>query len=229
MNGVYAIIVAGGKGVRMRAGMNKQFIKLRGKPILYYTLKAFSLSRFIDGIILVSAKDEIEHCKKEIIDKYGISKVLKIVSGGKTRQESVYNGLCAAEGSEIVLIHDGARPFVDERIIIDGIKYAKKYGACACGVSLKDTIKIKNDNSFSEGTPDRSKLFCVQTPQCFKYELIMQCHHKVRDEGINVTDDTMVVERCNSQVYLYEGSYNNIKITFPEDMILADAILCNIK
>lgn len=229
MNNVYAIIVAGGKGARMQASVNKQFLKLKDKPILYYTLKAFSSSRFIDGIILVSAKNEIEYTSKEIIDKYGINKIVKIVSGGKTRQESVYNGLCAAKGSEIVLIHDGARPFVDERIISEGIEYAKKYGACACGVSLRDTIKIKNDSCFSEGTPNRDKLFCVQTPQCFKYNLITECHRKVMDEGISVTDDTTVVERYNNQVYLYEGSYNNIKITFPEDLILAEAILDSIK
>lgn len=229
MNNVYAIIVAGGKGARMQASVNKQFLKLKDKPILYYTLSAFSSSRFIDGIILVSAKNEIEYTNKEIIDEYGIKKVVNIVSGGETRQESVYNGLCAAKGAEIVLIHDGARPFIDDRIIIDGIKYAQKYGACACGVSLRDTIKIKSDCCFSEGTPNRDKLFSVQTPQCFKYDLITACHRKIMDEGVSVTDDTAVVERYNNQVYLYEGSYNNIKITFPEDLILAEAILDSIK
>lgn len=225
MGRTYAIIVAGGSGKRMGAGINKQFLKLNGRPILYYTLKAFSVNNLIDGIILVAAQNEIEQCRVEIIEKYDIKKVMKIVPGGKERQESVFNGLCALEDCELVLIHDGARPFVNQRIIEEGIKYAKMYGACSCGIVPKDTIKLKDENSYSTGTLDRNKLFCIQTPQCFKYDIIMECHHRMKNENIPVTDDTMVVERYNNKVYLYEGSYSNIKITTPEDMIMAKAIL----
>jgi 2-C-methyl-D-erythritol 4-phosphate cytidylyltransferase len=229
MNDICAIIVAGGKGKRMGAGINKQFLMLKDKPVLYYTLRVFSLNRLINSIILVSAKDEIDYCRKEIIKKYDIDKVINVVAGGKERQESVYNGLCAAKGSRIVLIHDGARPFIDDRMIEEGIKYAEMYGACSCGVSPKDTIKVRNSNCFSQGTLDRESLFCIQTPQCFKYDLIMECHRRIKEEEISVTDDTMVVERYNNSIYLYDGSYNNIKITTPEDMAMAKAILCDIK
>ena len=122
---------------------------------------------------------KLEYCKKEIVEKYKINKVLKIVVGGKERQDSVYNGLKAIDDCEIVLIHDGARPFVTFEIIENGIRYAKLYGACTCGVIPKDTMKIKDEEGFSAGTPDRNKLFSVQTPQCFKYSLIFNCHEKL--------------------------------------------------
>ncbi|KGM93903.1 2-C-methyl-D-erythritol 4-phosphate cytidylyltransferase [Clostridium botulinum] len=222
-----AIIVAAGRGSRMKAGINKQFIELDGKPILYYTLKKFQGNNFIDKIVLVLAKDEIEYCKKNILNKYNLDKVKKIVKGGSTRQESVINGILASEGSDIVLIHDGARPFVEDRIISDGIKYANLYGACACGVSVKDTIKVKREDGFSTETLKREKLFSVQTPQSFKYNLILESHRKVLSEKIQVTDDTSAVENCGHEVYLYEGSYNNIKITTPEDLVIGKIILEN--
>lgn len=222
---VYAVIVAGGRGRRMGAGINKQFLKLNGKPILYYTLMAFSNCSSVDGIILVSTEKDIEYCKSEIIEKYNIKKVKSIVSGGSERQESVYKGLCAAKGCDIVIIHDAVRPFVTREIIENGIKFASEYGACACGVNPTNTIKIKDSNNFSFETPDRNTLFSVQTPQCFKYELIMECHKKLMEDGAAVTDDTMVVERYGYKVYLYNGSYKNIKITTPEDLSFAEIIL----
>lgn len=220
-----AIIVAAGKGKRMMSDINKHFIKLRGKPILFYTLDVFSNNPLIDEITLVVAKDEIETIKKDIIEKYNILKVKNIVVGGSDRQESVCNGLNSIKDCEIVLIHDGARPFVDDKIIFDGIKYANLYGACACGVTPKDTIKVKGENGLSTGTLDRDSLFSVQTPQCFKYQLIFDCHKKLRTEAIRVTDDTMVVERYGISVYLYDGSYANIKITTPEDIAVAKCMI----
>lgn len=225
MSKVCAIIVAAGKGTRMGANINKQFLHIKDKPILYYTLKAFENCDLVDKIIVVTAKDEIEYCKNEIIDKYCIKKVLAVIQGGMERQHSVYNGLKAAFGYDIVLIHDGARPFVENKVIEDGIRYAEKFGACACGVQPKDTIKVMDEKKFSENTLDRSKLFAVQTPQCFKYDLIFGCHEEVLKKGIKVTDDTSVVEYCGHKVYLYEGSYNNIKLTTPEDLIIGERIL----
>lgn len=221
----YAVVVAAGRGRRMGANINKQFLRIKNKPLLYYSLNTFSNSDLIDGIIIVCAESEIDYCKKEIVEKYKIDKVLKVVAGGKERQDSVYNGLKAIEDCEIVLIHDGARPFINNDIIQSGIKYAEVYGACTCGVMPKDTIKIRDEEGFSIGTPDRNKLFSVQTPQCFKYNLITNCHEKLLQESITVTDDTTVVEYYNHEVYLYQGSYKNIKVTTPEDLDIAEKIL----
>ncbi len=225
MKGNYAIIVAAGKGKRMGTTINKQFIEIKGKPILYYSIKAFSVNPLIDGIILVCAETEIEYCKREVVDKYDLQKVVKLVAGGKERQDSVFNGLKALENCSVVLIHDGARPFVISKIIEDGIKYSNLYGACACGVRPKDTLKIRKENGFSSSTLDRESLFAVQTPQCFKYDLIYDCHKKLMDEKIHVTDDTMVAEHYGNKVYLYEGSYDNIKVTTPEDLNMAKSIV----
>lgn len=221
---ISAIILAGGKGKRMGAKISKQYIELNGKPILYYTLKKFVDCEGIDKIILVLPKDEIEYCNKEILEKYSL-KVDMIVEGGKERQDSVYNALQKINDSEIVLIHDGARAFVSERVIKDGIKYAKIYGAAAPGVMPKDTIKVVDKNGFSDSTPDRSKLLAIQTPQTFKLEIIKECHEKVKENNISVTDDTMVVEMYNNKVYLYNGEYTNIKVTTPEDLILAERLI----
>ena len=221
---ISAIILAGGKGKRMGANVSKQYIQINGKPILYYTLKRFSNCKDIDRIILVLPNDEIDYCKEEVLDKYSL-KVDLIVEGGKERQDSVNNALEQIIDDEIVLIHDGARPFVSQRIIDEGIKYARLYGASAPGVMPKDTIKIKNDENFSLSTPDRNTLVAIQTPQVFKLNIIKDCHRKVKEENLKVTDDTMVVELYGNKVYLYEGDYTNIKVTTPEDLILAEKLI----
>ncbi len=220
-----AVILAAGKGSRMRQGINKQYLKINNHPILYYTLKAFTQCDCIDEIIVVVAEGEMEYCRQEIVYKYNFSKVKDVIVGGKERQDSVLKGLEALSDCEIVLIHDGARPFINETIISSAVLYANIYGATACGVRPKDTIKIVDSLGFSIETPDREMLFCVQTPQAFKYDLILKCHMKISGEGAKVTDDTMVVERYGSKVYLYEGSYNNIKITTPEDLEIGRQIL----
>lgn len=220
-----AIILAAGKGSRMGQNINKQYLEIKDHPILYYTLKAFTLCDCIDEIIVVVAEGEMEYCRQEIINKYNFLKVVDVIIGGIERQDSVLNGLMAVHNCEIVLIHDGARPFINESIIKNAILYANLYGATACGVKPKDTIKIVDSSGFSMKTPDREMLFCVQTPQAFKYDLILKCHMKISKEGVRVTDDTMVVERYGNKVYLYEGSYNNIKVTTPEDLELGKQIL----
>lgn len=221
---VSAIVLAGGRGKRMGSVQSKQYIDLNGKPILYYTLNRFINNKNIDKVILVIPEDELEFCRNEVLDKYNL-KIDSIAFGGKERQDSVYNGLKKADGSDIVLIHDGARPFVSERIIEEGIKYAGMYGAAAPGVMPKDTIKVKNQESFSLETPDRNNLVAVQTPQVFGYNIIFGCHKKVKEKHLDVTDDTMVVELFGNDVYLYEGEYTNIKITTPEDLILAQYLV----
>lgn len=221
---VSAIILAGGKGKRMGKDISKQFILVKDKPIIYYTIKKFSDCKLIDEIILVLPKDEIEYCKKEVLEKYSL-KVDKIIEGGKERQDSVYNGLKALKNSDIVLIHDGARPFVSEKIILDGIENAKKYGAAAPGVMPKDTIKVKDDFSFSKETLKRESLIAIQTPQVFKKDIIVKCHERIREDNVSVTDDTMVVEKYGYKVYLYDGDYTNIKVTTPEDLILCEYLV----
>ena len=221
---ISAIVLAGGRGKRMNYHKSKQFIEIKGKPVLVYTLEKFIYNKSIDEVILVLPEDEVDYCKKEVLQKYSL-KVDRIVIGGKERQDSVFNALEAMEKANIVLIHDGARPFISEKIIEEGIKYANIYGAAAPGVTTKDTIKIKNEDNISVDTPDRNTLVAVQTPQCFKYDEIYQCHRKIKEENAIVTDDTSVVERYGHKVYLYEGDYTNIKITTPEDLILAERLI----
>lgn len=221
---ISAIVLAGGRGKRMNYHKSKQFIEIKGKPVLVYTLEKFIYNKSIDEVILVLPEDEVDYCKKEVLQKYSL-KVDRIVIGGKERQDSVFNALEAMEKANIVLIHDGARPFISERIIEEGIKYANIYGAAAPGVTPKDTIKVKSKDNVSVDTPDRNTLVAVQTPQCFKYDEIYQCHRKIKEENAIVTDDTSVVERYGHKVYLYEGDYTNIKITTPEDLILAERLI----
>ncbi|MDU2266516.1 2-C-methyl-D-erythritol 4-phosphate cytidylyltransferase [Clostridium celatum] len=223
---ISAIILAGGKGKRMGASVSKQFIELKGKPIIYYTIKKFEENKNIDNIVVVLPPDEVSYFKEEILKKYSL-KIDKIVLGGTERQDSVYNALKSIADTEtdIVLIHDGARPFISNRIINDGIKYANEYGAAAPGVMPKDTIKVKNENNFSINTPDRSSLVAIQTPQVFKYKEILKCHEKVKVNKEVVTDDTMVVEKYGYKVYLYKGEYTNIKVTTPEDLILGEMLI----
>lgn len=223
---ISAIILAGGKGKRMRSAISKQFIDIKGKPIIYYTLKKFSENKKIDNIIVVLPEDEVKYFKENILKKYEL-RINKIVIGGKERQDSVYNALKSLKNSstDIVLIHDGARPFISERIINEGIKFAEIYGAAAPGVMPKDTIKIKGKSNFSIDTPNRETLVAIQTPQVFKFREILECHKKVKIDKVVVTDDTMVVERYGNKVYLYDGEYTNIKVTTPEDLILGEKLI----
>lgn len=223
---ISAIILAGGKGKRMGAPVSKQFIEIKGKPIIYYTIKKFSENKKIDNIVVVLSKDEVGYFKENILEKYNL-KVDNIVIGGTERQDSVYNGLKSLEdtNTDIVLIHDGARPFISDRIIDDGIKFAQVYGACAPGVMPKDTIKIKNESNFSVSTPERGSLVAIQTPQVFKFNEILECHEKIKINNIVVTDDTMVAEKFGYSLYLYDGEYTNIKVTTPEDLILGEKLI----
>lgn len=223
-----AIILAGGRGRRMGSDISKQYILINNKPILYYTLKKFINNDSIDEVILVLPEDEIEYCKREILKKYNLE-VNKIVCGGKERQDSVLNGLRSLENCDIVLIHDGARPFVSDRIITEGINFAKEFKAVAPGVMPKDTIKVKDDYGISEQTLNREKLVAVQTPQIFDYNLILSCHEKVKLQNMGVTDDTMVVEAFGNKVFLYDGEYTNIKITTLEDLVLGEYLSKNIE
>ena len=220
-----AIVLAAGQGKRMHSKIQKQFLEIGGKPILYYSLCCFQESSLIEDIILVTGSDMIDYCKEEIVKKFGFTKVCKVIAGGKERYDSVYAGLLGCTDCDYVFIHDGARPFISERIINEGIKFAEIYGAAAPGVMPKDTIKVKNEKNFSVDTPNRANLVSIQTPQVFKFDEILECHEKIRYNGEMVTDDTMVVEKYGYSVYLYDGEYTNIKVTTPEDLILAERLI----
>jgi 2-C-methyl-D-erythritol 4-phosphate cytidylyltransferase len=227
---VKAIILAAGKGERMLGTtVPKQFIKLKNKPILAYTLKAFQQCNRINGIVLVTNQDKQEYCRNKIVKRFGFSKVEKIVVGGETRQESSYNGIKALknEKTDIVLIHDAARPFVTEEIIIKCIEAAEEYGASDTCMSATDTI-VKEKDGFIEEIPARSSLWCGQTPQAFRYELILEAHEKARkDSFLKATDDATLVLRLGHKVKIVKGSYENIKITNPIDIKIAEKILEN--
>ena len=225
-----AIVLAAGQGKRMNSKVQKQFLLIKEKPVLYYTLRAFENSELITDVILVTGKDEIEYCQKEIVEKYGFEKVRKIVAGGKERYHSVHNGIQAIDEAEYVFIHDGARPFVNNEMIARAYNAVAVHKACVVGMPVKDTIKIADEEGFAAQTPDRKKVWQVQTPQTFEYHLIKEAYEKLMiEEPEGITDDAMVVETMtNYKVKLVEGSYRNIKITTPEDLDIA-TIFCGLE
>lgn len=220
------IIAAAGTGSRMKAGMNKQFIPLLGRPMLAYTLEVFQSNDYIESIILVAGKDELLYCKEHIIDSYGITKADKLVEGGSTRQESVYNGLAEVSSKcDIVLVHDGARPIVKQELIRKCIDGAKLYGAVSAGVHIKETVKIVDGDNYVEYTPERENVWVTQTPQAFRRELLKKAHDNAVKQGVTGTDDAYLVELLGHKVKMIEGYYENIKVTTPEDLITAETIL----
>lgn len=225
---VTAIVLAAGRGTRMESDVQKQYMEVGGKPLLFYALDAFEKSP-ADEVILVTGKGEVEYCRKEIVERFGFSKVRKIVEGGKERYHSVYEGLKAAVDCDYVLIHDGARPCVTRTIIEDAIAGARKYEACVIGMPVKDTIKIADREEFAKSTPDRSRLWMIQTPQAFTYGLIYGAYTKLlqlEENQLGITDDAMVVESMTDQkVKLVQGSYDNIKVTTPGDILVARVLL----
>lgn len=219
-----AIVLAAGQGKRMGTKVQKQYLEIDGKPVLYYSLHAFEQSKIIDEIILVVGENQSEYCKDEIVSKYGISKVNKIVEGGAERYHSVWNGLQEVDDGGYVFIHDGARPFVDEEILKRAYKDVQNCKACVIGMPVKDTIKLADSDGFVNETPERSLLWMIQTPQVFESGLVKKAYALLMEqENIQVTDDAMVVEQMlGHKVKLTEGSYENIKITTPEDLDIAE-------
>lgn len=219
-----AIVLAAGKGSRMKSDIPKQFLEIEDKPVLYYSLKAMEES-FVDEIILVTGEDLISYCKEEIVDKFGFAKIKKVVAGGAERYLSVYQGLLACENADYVYIHDGARPFITQEILSNAKTCVELYRACAAGMPVKDTIKIVDVDGFAVQTPQRSLVWQVQTPQVFEYEVVRGAYDKLlaMDPVPSVTDDTMVVESMTDvAVKMFEASYENIKITTPEDLGIAE-------
>ncbi|NLZ52482.1 MAG: 2-C-methyl-D-erythritol 4-phosphate cytidylyltransferase [Thermoanaerobacteraceae bacterium] len=222
---VSAIIAAGGQGRRMNSSISKQFLNIKGHPILYYTLNKFERMDKIKSIVLVISADDIDYTREEIIKRYRFKKI-KIVEGGKERQDSVYNGLRElSPQTDIVVIHDGVRPFVPIQIIEKSIAAAVEFKAVGVAVPVKDTIKVVDVDNTIKTTPDRKTLWAMQTPQSFSYDVIMRAYEKAIYDGFYGTDDTVLVERLGLPVKIIEGAYENIKITTPEDIIFAQAFI----
>lgn len=222
-----AIVLAAGQGKRMNSRVQKQFLEIGGRPVLYYSLRCFQNCSLIDDIILVTGEESIEYCRSEIVKKYGFHKVAHVIPGGKERYDSVYAGLCACEKSDYVFIHDGARPFITEDILFRGMEAVRETGACVVGMPSKDTIKLSDEEGFILQTPDRKHVWMIQTPQIFSYSLIRQAHDNIRKKDMSmITDDAMVVEQeTGARIRLVEGSYTNLKITTPEDLKVAEIFL----
>lgn len=225
-----AIMLAAGQGKRMESAVKKQYIELDGKPLIYYALKTFQDSEIIDEIILVVGEGQVSYAREEIVEKYGISKVSTVVEGGAERYDSVWQGLKAIEEDQeaaFVFIHDGARPFVDEAVLRRGYESVKQFRACVAGMPSKDTVKLVDEDTFAVNTPERKYVWTVQTPQIFEKNLIVEAYARLmQEEHAQVTDDAMAVElMMKVPVKLFEGSYENIKITTPEDLRVAGAFL----
>lgn len=223
-----AIVLAAGQGKRMGGAIQKQYMELVGYPVLYYSLKAFENSEVIQDVILVTGAEDVEYCKREIVEKYEFHKVKRIVPGGKERYDSVYQGLQQMDFDvDYVFIHDGARPMVDETIIKNGLEEVIEHQAVVAGMPSKDTIKIVDGHSFAMETPDRTKVWNIQTPQIFSAKLVKSAYEKMLQVEHNyITDDAMVVEEFTDyKVKVYEASYKNIKITTQEDLEIATVFL----
>ncbi len=224
----YALIPAAGMGKRMGASINKQYLQLQGLPIVARTIAVFERSPLIEAIYLVIPEDEIPYCREHVVDACGFRKIAAIVPGGRERQNSVMNGLNAMgdrlKVDDVVLIHDGVRPLVTEQMLEESIRVARSADGALVAVPAKDTIKTVHGGIVS-GTPPRETLWQAQTPQSFRYGIICNAYRSAEQEGFMGTDDASLVERQGGAVRIVPGDYRNIKITTPEDLVLAEAFL----
>jgi len=223
---VAAVVPAAGCGNRMGSDIKKQFLALDGIPILGYALRVLEASQSVQAVVVAVGEGEEEYCRQAVVDKLGLRKITAIVSGGKERQDSVYSGLLAlAADTDIVVIHDGVRPLLSVENLEQVIGDALKYGAATCAVPVKDTVKMAREGGFVGKTLPRNRLWLTQTPQAFQYQVILEAHRLAREQNFSATDDAALVERLGLAVKLVDGNYRNIKITTPEDLIVAAAML----
>ena len=221
---VCAIVPAGGSGTRMGGTVPKQFQSLNGKPILYHTIKTLQNCETISEIILVVPEKEYETANTDWLGKLEIVK--KVVVGGEKRQDSVYNGFCeVSQNTEIVLVHDGVRPFLSQKMIADSIDAAREYGAAITAIPVHDTIKRVDTSGLVSQTIDREGLWRVQTPQAFRYSLLLDAFNKAKAENFYGTDEGSLIEHLGEPVKIVEGLEQNIKITRPEDLELSKAFI----
>jgi 2-C-methyl-D-erythritol 4-phosphate cytidylyltransferase len=226
----HAIIVSAGKGVRMNRSTPKQYLLLQGKPVLCHTVMAFSKCPEVDEIVLVVPEKDIQYCREQVLSGLCIDTPVKILAGGKRRQDSVFNGILSINDRDgIVVIHDGVRPLIRPEMISRCIDKAKISGACILGVPLQDTLKMVDGDSLIQRTINREDLWTAQTPQAFHYQLIRDAHEAASKAGVEATDDAALLERMGIPVSILRSTGDNLKITTNDDLILAGAILSQMK
>ncbi len=217
------IIPAAGQGKRMGAGKNKVLLELQSLPVFIHTLKVFEMDEECEGIfVAINPQDEAE--MKAIIQENHLTKVASLVPGGKERQHSIHNALKCVKQEGIILVHDAARPFIDKNLIHSLLKAAEMKGAAILAVPVKDTVKKATGNIVTE-TVERTSLWAVQTPQAFRFSILSNAYRKAEEDAFVGTDDASLVERLGHEVVIVEGNYDNIKLTTPEDLFFAEAIL----
>ncbi len=220
------VIPAAGQGKRMISKLNKQYLTLLGLPVLAHTIALFSDYPGIEELVVVVREEELDFCRENVLKKY-FNRPIKLIAGGRTRRESVYAGLKAfSPAIDYVIIHDGARPLLPTTIISEVIREVKEHIAVTTGIRLKDTIKRLTDNNYVAETPPRNELVAIQTPQAFLYKTILKAHQETESD-LMVTDDASLVEELGVQVKVIKGSEENIKVTTPLDMVVAENILKN--
>lgn len=226
-----AIVLAAGQGKRMGTKVQKQYLEIDGKPVLYYSLNVFEQSAVIDEVVLVVGENQVEYCYSEIVLKYGFDKVKTVVEGGAERYHSVWNGLQEVNEDGYVFIHDGARPFINEEILNRAYEDVQTCKSCVVGMPVKDTIKLADSEGFVNNTPERSLVWMIQTPQVFESGLVKKAYALLMEQdNVQVTDDAMVVEQMlGHKVKLTMGSYENMKITTPEDLDIAEIFVKNLQ
>lgn len=223
---VSAIIVAAGQGIRMKGTMRKQYLDLSGRPVLAHSIMTFDSCSLVDEILLVIPKEDVEYCQNKILSLFDLNNQINLVCGGDKRQDSVYNGLKATtKNTETVVIHDGVRPFIQPEDLKQCILVSKKYGACILGTPASDTLKRADKSNIIETTLSRENIWLAQTPQAFKYDLILKAHETARRDGYVGTDDASLVERMGEDVKIINGGKFNIKITKKEDLDIAKLML----
>ena len=221
---VGAIIPAAGSGMRM-GGIQKQFLLLHGEPVICHALRAFQDSPLIDCITVATGADAVGSTRELVLEQR-FTKVTKVIEGGAHRQDSVWNGIQAMmdDSIDLIVIHDGARPFVSKELIAETVKTAEDFGAAIAGVPANDTIKLTDQDNIVAATLDRDRLWFVQTPQAAKFALLVGAFEKARAEAFYGTDEAILLERNGTKVKVVRGNYDNIKITTPEDMGIAENI-----
>lgn len=221
---IRAIVLAGGYSRRMKLDVPKQMLDIAGRPMLAYTLEVFEKTRAIDGIILVSHKKILAQCR-DLLARYGLSKVEQICPGGRTRQESVFNALREIKQCDYALVHDGARPLVTEEIILDVLKAARRFQSATCAVKATDTI-VESEDGMIKAALDRDKLWQIQTPQAFRFDLLLRAHKRARERGIkDAGDDAQLVLALKQRVKLVAAVPGNIKVTTPADLSLLKGLM----
>ena len=230
MNSKIAVLIpAAGQGNRMESSVKKPYLKLNDKPVLSHTIDRFERNSVVDEIFVIVDAADFKTCETDVLAPYRYKKVRELISGGDTRQKSVFNGLCTlADDIGYVIIHDGVRPFINDETITKCLEATAEWGAAVSAVPVKETIKVANEDLFITDTPDRQRLWRVQTPQVFRTSLILEAHKKAIKDESNAPDDATLVERLGSPVKLVIGSYQNVKLTTPEDMLTAETIISRI-